>query len=396
MFDWNNIYSEDDLIELKQKGASQEELLKAYAMIPKNNQRRQEEQCQERMALQKKILSERAFAALPPHTWSKMTLFKARKMVCAGADIEAKDVFGSTALINAAKHNLTDIVQYFLSLGAKVNAQNNSKETALMLTEKTQIAQMLIDYGADVNLKNVTGNSALNTATSRSKMLVLIQNGADVNAPDSTNQPPLIKAISFPAYSNDKLINEMIINKVNLNAQDGFGQTALHYADDPRTVSTLLLFSADPNIKDKQGRTALYIKKPIDCVKMLLEKGANVNVRDKSGLTPLMAAAGEGNFEKTALLLDNGANAKAVDFQGHTALSLVPFNRQNLKLISLLEARTGISYAQSRQIATIFEERSQKTEEILTVKNHALRRDLFKGVSHQMPINKYRFELQRN
>ena len=41
MFDFDNIYSEDDLLELKEQGASREELLKAYAMIPQNNRRKE-------------------------------------------------------------------------------------------------------------------------------------------------------------------------------------------------------------------------------------------------------------------------------------------------------------------------------------------------------------------
>src|SRR5258708_5832212 len=56
-------------------------------------------------------------------------------------------------------------------------------------------------------------------------------------------------------------------------------------------------------------------------LKQLITAGAGVNARSKIGRTPLMIAAGSpGSIESVRLLLSKGADPKAADFQGTTAL----------------------------------------------------------------------------
>ena len=59
----------------------------------------------------------------------------------------------------------------------------------------------------------------------------------------------------------------------------------------------------------------------IDIVKYILEKGIDVNnTKRRSGFTSLMAAACYGRVEVAKLLLENGANQKAQDLKGFTAI----------------------------------------------------------------------------
>jgi ankyrin repeat protein len=91
-------------------------------------------------------------------------------------------------LINAVKEgNLKKVID-LLENGADVNAKNNDGYTALMTASREghkEIVELLIKNGADVNVKNNDGGTALMYASSKGhKEIVelLIKNGADVNA----------------------------------------------------------------------------------------------------------------------------------------------------------------------------------------------------------------------
>ena len=64
----------------------------------------------------------------------------------------------------------------------------------------------------------------------------------------------------------------------------------------------------------------------IEPVKEFLDQGGNVNLQDEPGMTPLHHAVNSDwkgkNFEMVKLLIDRGANAKAIDDTHHT-LSLI-------------------------------------------------------------------------
>lgn len=77
-----------------------------------------------------------------------------------------------------------------------------------------------------------------------------------------------------------------------MNKADDFGCTPLHYAAD-------------------KGNVAI--------IKMLIKAGANLNVADKGGCTPLFSAS---TIEVAIELLDNGADAKVVNLQGQSLLTV--------------------------------------------------------------------------
>ena len=79
-------------------------------------------------------------------------------------------------------------------------------------------------------------------------------------------------------------------------------------------------------------------------VRQLIQDGADVNAKNKDEVTPLMPAArNNSNPEVLTVLLDAGANAKAKDNEGKTALD---YARENEKLkdtgaLKLLEDKAG-------------------------------------------------------
>ena len=108
---------------------------------------------------------------------------------------------------------------------------------------------------------------------------------------------------------------------------DGDGTPAVMAAalfGDARLVQVLLSHHADPNVKGPGGTTALIWAVPdIQKVRTLLDHGAAVNAKTETERTALLVAA---SYPRTSgllrLLLERGADLRAQDRGGATALSL--------------------------------------------------------------------------
>ncbi len=106
-------------------------------------------------------------------------------------------------------------------------------------------------------------------------------NPTDVTEPEGWNW---LHSCNLLNPSPPKTINFYIEKGVDINAQDMYGMTPLHYAmriKNLDAIKTLLEAGANPNIPNEDGITALnYINgmpKELDLLKLMLEKGANPN-----------------------------------------------------------------------------------------------------------------------
>ena len=89
-------------------------------------------------------------------------------MVENGADINAKDDGGWTALMLASYNGEFEVVKYLVESGANINAKDNDGRTALMLASlngKFEVVEYLIEKGANVNAENNDGLTASDFAT---------------------------------------------------------------------------------------------------------------------------------------------------------------------------------------------------------------------------------------
>ena len=95
------------------------------------------------------------------------------------------------------------------------------------------------------------------------------------------------------------------------------GSTLLMYAalyGDAESVRLLLEAGAEPNIRNEAGATALmWAVDDLDKTRLLIRSGADVNARSDDGRTPLLIAAGRpGSYDVVKLLLDHKANPSLV------------------------------------------------------------------------------------
>ena len=114
------------------------------------------------------------------------TAQQVEEAIQAGADVNAKDQKGVTALMNAARWNSDlEVITVLAEAGADVNAKDQKGVTALMnaagWNSNFEVITVLIKAGADVNAKDQNGETALIFAANKNPeaIPVLVDNGAD-------------------------------------------------------------------------------------------------------------------------------------------------------------------------------------------------------------------------
>ncbi len=84
-------------------------------------------------------------------------LEKVRSLLENGADINAKDEQGQTALMNASHAGQLELVRLLVEHGADLNTTAKFNLSALMLAliaHHTEVARILIEAAADVNMQS--------------------------------------------------------------------------------------------------------------------------------------------------------------------------------------------------------------------------------------------------
>jgi ankyrin repeat protein len=119
------------------------------------------------------------------------------RLLKAGADINASNGTGATALTCAAENGHAKVVDYLLQKGASVDAiagdgkKNKVGMTALMLAAQNgnaAIVGALLEKGADMKIQNKSGQTALMLAAfkgSAAAVKLLLDKGADVRIKDN-------------------------------------------------------------------------------------------------------------------------------------------------------------------------------------------------------------------
>ncbi|KAJ9144093.1 Ankyrin repeat-containing domain [Pleurostoma richardsiae] len=286
-------------------------------------------------------------------------------LVYAAGDIEIRAQAPSkdTPLTLAASGGMTDSIRVLLDHGADLEARNDNGNTALMCAAcecHAGAVSELLSRGANVNARNGggIGESALILASGTNgrgvdAMKLLVEHGADVNAAHETiGWTPLLKATDT---GSDSEVAYLLGVGAQPNVCDYTGRTPLAYAiihAREESVKLLLGRGADRSVLLKDGLRPVHLA--AECpnykiMQMLLEPGGggggggsapDVNARAESGKfrnrTPLhMVAAKGGPVTVVKFLLRDGADAEARDEDGKTPLDLALL-REDAAMISLL------------------------------------------------------------
>ena len=164
----------------------------------------------------------------------------------------------------------------------------------------------------------------------------LMARGANLRAKDEGGNTPLHLAAM---YGHEKIVERLAAQKADLQEVNNDGLTplalAVSYGNRP-AVGVLLSRKADPGTRDRDGNTALHTAAmygAAETVREILKYQQDVEVKNKAGQTPLLLASGKNDNQETiGLLLDRGADLKALDDTGKNAfLSSAPGNWNYLR-----------------------------------------------------------------
>jgi uncharacterized protein len=172
----------------------------------------------------------------------------------------------------------------------------------------------LLEQGADVNAAQADGMSALHWAAyhdDRSLASLLLQSGARATAANRYGVTPLSLAC---ANGNAEVVGLLLEAGADANTTLRGGETALMTAartGKPGPVKALLARGAEANARDRKGQTALMwaaAEGHADVVSVLLAAKADFTTPLPSGFTPLLFAAREGRIDVVRVLLKAGAD----------------------------------------------------------------------------------------
>jgi ankyrin repeat protein len=283
---------------------------------------------------------EQFYSAIRENNLAQLKALLDRK---ASADVA--DDHGITPLMYAAEVGSVDAMRVLIDRGADVNAQNAFGSTALMwsVSDPSKV-RLLLDRGAQVNLIAKSGRSALIVAafTNPSAQVVrlLLAKGATVRIMDRRHVTPMNAA----TFGNDTATVRLLVDAgADIETPDTFiGLTPLMNAAGNRNVEAVKLLvakGAELNAVSKTeglpkiqtgtvefgGWTPLLMSAafgPPEAVKVLLDAGAKIDAQDYRGFTPLMLAVGTDRYDRRTInmLMAHGADLRPTNHAGETAL----------------------------------------------------------------------------
>jgi len=148
--------------------------------------------------------------------------------------VNIKDEAGNTPLHHAAMIGSYDIIEYLLSRGADIDAQNTQLNTPLheaIQSRKENSSALLIKKGADINKTNIHQQTPLHKAASLNQKRIgemLVARDASIDPVDAWQRTPFLVVAR---QTGDVEFGKLLLDKgADINFKDGDNQMALNLA----------------------------------------------------------------------------------------------------------------------------------------------------------------------
>lgn len=268
-------------------------------------------------------------------------------------------VGGWAPLMFAARENAQAAALALVEQGANPDARDPDGNTALLLAlanDHYDLAVLLLEAGADPNVPDRTGMNALYAAVDR------VTAGPDFGRPsvprlDVHDALDLVRAtIAHGADPNARLTGPTLARHHGFPDRSlGAGATPLMRAaqgHDLESVRILLDAGALVDARKEDGATVLHAMASArtasddaaeaierDLLDLLLDAGADIEAIGADGQSPMHRAARSGNANLVNLLFERGARLDVADEEGRTPFDLVamPGRANNPEVADLLQ-----------------------------------------------------------
>ena len=161
-----------------------------------------------------------------------------------------------------------------------------SGQTALMLAQSQKMAELLVTHGAKIDIKDAEGGSVLHYAVTQNAALELIpffiSLGADINARGWDKETPLSISITYFNETESSLEEPVFTGENRTASNTALPQVSLA----KQVIALIASSGANLDADDADGYTALMQCTTADnseLLELLLKLGANKNIRDKDG-----------------------------------------------------------------------------------------------------------------
>jgi ankyrin repeat protein len=235
-------------------------------------------------------------AALIDASWNN-DVVEARRLIAAGADVNAKDATEQNAFLIAASEGYLELLELTLDNGADVTILDSYNGTALIRAAErghAPIVGRLLQTDIAVDHVNRLGWTALHeaivlgdgTATYVDTVRLLVAGGADLQL------PPVDDGIAPVEHARRR--NQDIV------------------------VETLETSLAPPPADPNDALHEATANGDADAVAVALRAGAAIEYRDGNDRTPLLVAAAADHVEVASVLVALGADPDAIDDRSDT------------------------------------------------------------------------------
>lgn len=314
-----------------------------------------------------------------------------------GADVNAHDSSGNTVLMYACRFNADkDIVKMLIRYGANVNARDNNWKSVLMYASQNdniEILKILIQSGANVNAKMEDGTTALIIAAQNNPNVeitkFLLDSGADIDARVMLKAVHNINSTTKNIRKKQKAIKattNIDMKDVTKKAVSWYAMTKGFFMDEDeikeKTDSVADKFDGVEQIYNNAlGKTVLMVAceniNP-EIIAFLLSRKIDINAKGPFGMTALMYACdSKTSSDVTGIktLLEHGADTKAVNEYGETALDYLKDNnikKENSEYWNVFEIYNKIYESDNSPKDSVKNDDTDNSENTLDTENGVL------------------------
>ncbi|WP_244864552.1 ankyrin repeat domain-containing protein [Paenibacillus sp. J23TS9] len=161
------------------------------------------------------------------------------KLLQDGADINAVDERGRTAVMAATYNNKVDTVKALIQKGADLNIRDHNLNNVLLYAGAEgflEIVKLAIGAGANTKLTNRFGGTALIPASERGHVEIveelLTHSDIDIDHINNLHWTALLEAVILGngGEKHQKIVRLLVDHDADVHIADGDGITPLHHA----------------------------------------------------------------------------------------------------------------------------------------------------------------------